>query len=334
MKRLQLEDISRQLGYSKTLISMVINGKGNKYGISQKTQTLVLDAISKLNYAPNKFAKSLRTGKSYFIGLIVSDLANPFYSKIAKSIEEVVSAEGYNLMVCSSNENEGREKLLVEMMVNQQGVDGIIVASTLNDSSFYEHPRLAHLPVLFIDRIVPMLRANYVVIDNYGGSLEIMNHLIKNGCSRIVCFAVTPIHISTIEDRLNGYRIAMAKAGLEDKYSQIKEINHLNIEEDVEKCFVEFLKQKNIPDAIYALNNSVAMALLKLQGKKEFARLSKIKIACFDDVDLFNLIETPVCSVSQPIEEIGEASANMLLDIIAGRHGKTNMVLNTTLIAR
>ncbi|MCC6370618.1 MAG: LacI family DNA-binding transcriptional regulator [Bacteroidia bacterium] len=334
MKRLQLEDISRQLGYSKTLISMVINGKGNKYGISQKTQTLVLDAISKLNYAPNKFAKSLRTGKSYFIGLIVSDLANPFYSKIAKSIEEVVSAEGYNLMVCSSNENEGREKLLVEMMVNQQGVDGIIVASTLNDSSFYEHPRLAHLPVLFIDRIVPMLRANYVVIDNYGGSLEIMNHLIKNGRSRIVCFAVTPIHISTIEDRLNGYRIAMAKAGLEDKYSQIKEINHLNIEEDVEKCFVEFLKQKNIPDAIYALNNSVAMALLKLQGKKEFARLSKIKIACFDDVDLFNLIETPVCSVSQPIEEIGEASANMLLDIIAGRHGKTNMVLNTTLIAR
>lgn len=82
MRKLQLEDLSKQLGLSKTLISMVLNGKGNHYRISKKTQTKVLDEVAKLNYSPNKFAKSRRTGKSNFIGLIVADISNPFYSKI------------------------------------------------------------------------------------------------------------------------------------------------------------------------------------------------------------------------------------------------------------
>ena len=104
MRKLQLEDLSKKLGVSKTLISMVINGKGNQYGISKKTQARVLDAISELNYYPNKFAKSLRTGKSYFIGLIVTDISNPFYSTIAKNIETLLFESEYNLMVCSTDE--------------------------------------------------------------------------------------------------------------------------------------------------------------------------------------------------------------------------------------
>jgi LacI family transcriptional regulator len=335
MKRLQLEDISKQLGFSKTLISMVLNGKGNQYGISKKTQATVLDAIAKLNYAPNKFAKSLRTGKSYFVGLIVSDISNVFYSRVAKSIEKMLSAEGYNLMVCSSDENEDREKTLVEMMVNQQGVDGLIIASTLKNPSFYNHPRLADLPILFIDRVVPNLRANHVVIDNYGGSLDLVNHLIKSGSRKIVCFAVTPIHLSTIEDRLNGFKIAASKAGLDNGESMIREIGYDTIEEDVEKSLKEFIESKNIPDAIYALNNNVAAAILKVQKKKEFAKLAGVKIACFDDVELFNIINKPVISISQPVEEIGKTSASLVLDIIrGGQNPKSNIVFSTKLIER
>src|SRR5688572_20519955 len=185
MRRLQLEDLSKKLGFSKTLISMVLNGKGNQYGISKKTQATVLDAIAKLNYSPHKFAKSLRTGKSYFIGLIVTDISNPFYSTIARSIEHVLFESEYNLMVCSSEENEEREKQLIEMMVNQQGVDGLIVASTFKNSEFYNQSRFTKIPIVFIDRVVPLYNGNYVVIDNYGGSLELMDHLIKNGCKKI-----------------------------------------------------------------------------------------------------------------------------------------------------
>lgn len=336
MKRLQLEDLSKQLGYSKTLISMVLNGKGNQYGISKKTQAAVLDAVTQLNYTPNKFAKALRTGKSYFIGLIVTDIANPFYSTIAKSIENVLFESGYNLMVCSTEENEEKEKILVDMMLNQQGVDGLIVASTFKNSSFYEQPRFSKTPIVFIDRVLPLYNTNYVVIDNYGGSMEIVNHLIKSGSKKIACFCITPSYLSTMEDRVNGYKDAMRKNKLADEAEYIKSINFDHIDEDVEKSIRELRGSKSVPDAIFALNNHIAVALLKVLRKKEFKTYEgKIKIACFDDIELFNIIDQPVISVSQPVQEIGKNSSLILLDIISGKQtNKSNIVLSTKLINR
>ncbi len=314
---------------------MVLNGKGNQYGISKKTQATVLDAIAKLNYSPNKFAKSLRTGKSYFIGLIVTDIANPFYSTIAKNIESVLFESEYNLMVCSTDENEEREKLLVEMMVNQQGVDGLIVASTFKNASFYEQARFSKIPIVFIDRVVPLFNANYVVIDNYGGSVEIINHLVKKGCKRIACLAITPLYLSTVEDRLNGYRNALNKNGLSNEESLIKAINFDHINDDVERALNELVASGQEPDAIFALNNHIAVALLKVLKKKQYERFAKIEIACFDDIELFNITDKKVISVSQPIEDIGKNSSSLLLDIISGKQTeKSNLVLSTRLIVR
>ena len=314
---------------------MVLNGKGNQYGISKKTQATVLDTIAKLNYAPNKFAKSLRTGKSYFIGLIVTDLSNPFYSTIAKSIESILFESEYNLMVCSTDDSIEREKLLVEMMVNQQGVDGLIVASTFKNASFYEQARFAKTPIVFIDRVVPLFNANYVVIDNYGASMDVINHLIKKGCGKIACFAITPLYLSTIEDRLNGYRNALHKNGLPVDESYIKAVNFNHISEDVEKGLHEFKKAHVRLDAVFALNNHIAVALMKALKKKEFELFAHVEIACFDDIDLFNIADKKVTSVSQPIEDIGKNSSTLLLDLISGKQtSKSNVVLSTKLIAR
>ncbi|MBK9285159.1 MAG: LacI family DNA-binding transcriptional regulator [Sphingobacteriaceae bacterium] len=335
MKRLQLEDLSKQLGYSKTLISMVLNGKGNQYGISKKTQAAVLDAVALLDYTPNKFAKALRTGKSFFVGLIVADISNPFYSTIAKNIEHVLFDRGYNLMVCSTEENEEKEKRLVEMMINQQGVDGVIIATTFKDSSFYDKPRFNNTPIVFIDRLIPLFQANYVIIDNHGGSLEVVSKLISNNCKNIACFAITPTFLSTIEDRINGYKDALSKHHLPINENLIKPIHFENIQKDVYNALVELKNQKDV-DAIFALNNNIATAILTELKKKEFAELSdRIKIACFDDIDLFNIIDRPVISVSQPIEEIGKNASTLLLDIIDGKHTeKSNVILTTTLINR
>lgn len=314
---------------------MVLNGKGNQYGISKKTQALVLDAIAKLNYTPNKFAKSLRTGKSNFIGLIVADISNPFYSTIAKNIENVLFSNQYNLMVCSSEEDEEREKLLVEMMISQQSVDGLIVASTQLNSAFYEQARFAKIPTVFIDRVVPLFSANYVIIDNYGGSVEVVNHLIEQKCKKIACFAITPLHLSTIEDRLNGYKAAINRSGITVDEALIKAIHFEHIHEDVERQLKELLQTSPDVDAIFTLNNHIAVALLGVLKKKEYAKYASIKITCFDDIELFNIIDKKVISVSQPVEEIGKSSANLLLDIISGKHTtKSNLVLPTKLIVR
>ncbi|MEI8136642.1 MAG: LacI family DNA-binding transcriptional regulator [Bacteroidota bacterium] len=336
MKRLQLQDLSEQLGFSKTLISMVLNGKGNQYGISKKTQAEVLDAVAKLDYTPNKFAKALRTGKSNFIGLIVADIANPFYSKIAKNIENVLFEKNYNLMFCSTDENEEKEKRLVEMMINQQGVDGLIIASTFKDSAFYDQPRYANMPIVFIDRVLPLFNTNYVVIDNYGGSLEITNHLIQKDCKKIACFSITPSYISTIEDRVNGYKDALSKSKLKFDASLLKPINFEKVESDVEAAWAELLKSHPYLDAIFTLNNNIATALLNILKRKQFAEKGrKIKIACFDDIDLFNIIDKPVISVSQPVEDIGKNASVLILDIMDGKHtSKSNIVLSTKLIER
>lgn len=336
MKRLQLEDLSKQLGYSKTLISMVLNGKGDQYGISKKTQALVLDAVAKLDYTPNKFAKALRTGKSYFIGLIVADISNPFYSTIAKNIEHVLFERGYNLMVCSTEENEEKEKRLVDMMLSQQGVDGLIIATTFKNSSYYDQPRFGRVPVVFIDRILPMFNANYVVIDNFGGSLEIVNKLIKKGSKTISCFSITPSFLSTIEDRVNGYKEALQRNNLKYEETLLKPIDFNHIEQDVRRSLTELLAAHPETDAIFTLNNHIATAILKVLREKEFEKYAnKIRIACFDDIELFNLIDKPVSSVSQPIEEIGKSASTLILDIIDGKQtGKSNIVLSTKVIER
>lgn len=335
MRRIQLDDLAKQLGFSKTLISMVLNGKGNHYGISQSTQAIVLDAVAKLNYVPNKFAKSLRTGKSHFVGLIVSDIANPFYSTIAKNVESVLSAHGYNLMVCSTEENEEKEKQLVEMMIYQQGVDGLIIASSFKEAGFYNQPHLTRVPLVFIDRVLPLFAANYVVIDNFGGSADVVNKLLEQGARRIACFAITPLHLSTIDDRLNGYKSALSAKGISKTDKLVKAIQYDRIQEDIERSLVELRTLKQPVDAIFVLNNNIAVALLGTIRKKEFEDFADVRIACFDDIALFNIMDKKVISVSQPVEEIGRNSSNVLLEVINGnQNSKTTTVLSTTTITR
>lgn len=337
MKRLQLEDLSKQLGYSKTLISMVLNGKGNQYGISKKTQAAVLDAVAQLDYAPNRFARALRTGKSFFVGLIVADIANPFYSKIAKNIETVLLTKGYNLMVCSTDENVEKEMKLVDMMINQQGVDGLIIASSCNNAEFYQSPRFAKTPIVFIDRVIPLHKANYVVIDNFGGSAEVVNKLIDDGARNIACLSITPSYISTIEDRLNGYKDALQKHNIPVDKNLILNINFENIYRDVLNGLLDLAAKKVKLDAIYSLNNHLATAALKaIKENKELKQFyDKTKHACFDDVDLFDLIDKPVLSVSQPIEMIGQNASSLILDVIDGKlSNHSNIVLPTNLIER
>lgn len=336
MKRLQLEDLAKQLGYSKTLISMVLNGKGDQYGISKKTQTLVLEEVAKLDYTPNKFAKALRTGKSFFVGLIVADISNPFYSAIAKNIEMALFERGYNLMVCSTEENEEKEKRLIDMMINQQGVDGIIVASTAKDGLFLESPRFNRTPFILIDRVLPSYKGHYVVSDNYGGSCNIVSKLIEDGCKKIACLSITPRHLSSIEERIRGYKDTLDRKKITYLKELMIDIPFDNIEQGTKDVIQSLLRTHKDLDAIYTINNPIASAVLKAFRNAEMKKAAAhLKLACFDDIDLFNLIDTPILSVSQPIREIGKQAAELLMDVIDQNVvDKSVVTLPTQLIVR
>ena len=134
MKKISLADVAKSLGVSKTLVSLVLNDRGDEKGINKDTQQRVRDKVKELNYKPNQFARGLRVGKSNTIGLVVADISNSFYAKMCRSIEDHCTENGYNLIICSSDENPEKESELIQMLIDRQ-VDGLIISTTQKNNN-------------------------------------------------------------------------------------------------------------------------------------------------------------------------------------------------------
>ena len=339
IKKTLLEDIANQLNVSKTLVSMVINGKGDSYGISKKTQKLVLEKAQEMEYTPNVFARALRTGKSHLIGLLVADISNPFYSNIAKHVEKTLAEKGYNLMICSTDEDSHKEESLISLFAEQQFMDGLIIATTATSGKYFEKDKLQNFPIVFIDRYLPDIKSNYVVADNYQGSYELINLLIHKGCKNILALNISPSHISSLTERKKGFKDCLEKHSLPCTNENIVEISFNDIQNEVRKALVKALKQPKKIDAIYTLNNNLATACLNVFNELNFdAEKEGLKFASFDDISLFDFVKPNIISVSQPIEQIGFEAANLVLKIIDDKNTEQkefqNIVLPTSIISR
>lgn len=338
IKKTLLEDIAKELNVSKTLVSMVINGKGDAYGISKKTQEKVLAKAGEMEYTPNVFARALRTGKSHLIGLLVADISNPFYSHIAKYVEKELAEKGYNLMICSTDENVVREEKLISLFAEQHMIDGLIIATTNTSGEYFKKERLRNFPIVFIDRYLPDIDSNYVVANNYQGSFEITELLVKKGCKNILALNITPSHISSLTERVKGYKDALKKYDLPFKDENLLEISFDNIQNDVRDKLVKRLKQGKF-DAIYTLNNHIATACLNVFNEIGFdADKEDVLFASFDDISLFDFVKPNIISVSQPLEQIGIEAANLALQLIDNKGSDTasfkKVVLPTSIISR
>jgi len=339
IKKTLLEDIARELNVSKTLVSMVINGKGDAYGISKKTQEKVLAKAGEMQYTPNMFARALRTGKSNLIGLLVADISNPFYSNIAKYVEKALAEKGYNLMVCSTDENIEKEEKLIQLFAEQQIIDGLIIATTNTSGEFFRKERLRNFPIVFIDRYLPDIESNYVVADNYQGSFELTDLLIHKGCKNIVAFNITPSHISSLTERVRGFKDALHKYNVPFGPDNLVEISFNNIHHDVREKLMKLLKQPEKIDAIYTLNNHIATACLNVFNELAFdTKKEGIYFASFDDISLFDFVKPNIISVSQPLERIGTEAAHLALKLIdqkvQGTIDYEKIVLPTSIISR
>lgn len=339
IKKTLLEDIANQLNVSKTLVSMVINGKGDSYGISKKTQQKVLDKANELEYTPNVFARALRTGKSHLIGLLVADISNPFYSHIAKYVEKELAEKGYNLMICSTDEDAKREEELISLFAEQHFMDGLIIATANSDYTYFEREKLRNFPIVFIDRYLSNLKSNYVVADNYQGSFELTDVLIHKGCKNILALNISPSHISSLTDRVKGFKDCLEKYNLPLTKNTIVEISFNDIQNEVRNTLVKALKKPLKIDAIYTLNNNLATACLNVFNELGFdAKKEGLHFASFDDISLFDFVKPSITSVSQPIELIGKEAANLVLELIDNKKSSDkqfkNIVLPTSIISR
>lgn len=322
-ERVSLDDIAKSLGVSKALVSLVINGKGEEHGIAHETQEKVLAKAKELNYKPNHFARGLRIGKSFTIGLIVSDISNAFYSQMARNLEDMAEENGYTLITSSTDENIEREKKLVRMLRERQ-IDGLLVSSSQKDQTEWTRIYSEGFPVVLIDRTFPNASIPSVVVDNHSGAYNMANHILEQGYKKPMALAISPSHISTISQRIMGFREGFLKVGIEPI---VTEIPFGSDQVYVDKLFTQLLNDGKFPDFVFTLNNYLATASINTLRRLKIRIPQDVGIASFDDMAYFEIMQPSITAVKQPVKRICEEAFKMIIDQINRKELYTNKTI-------
>ncbi|MFA6657410.1 MAG: substrate-binding domain-containing protein [Mesotoga sp.] len=324
-----LDDIAKETGLSRATVARAIG----KYGyVSKKAREKVIAAAKKLNYKPNYIAKSMATGETKNIGLIVGDIQNPFFSTIARAISDVIVPEGYSLIVTSTDEKVEVEKTSIDRFFQKQ-VDGLILAPVSRSNSDHLKDLVkSEIPIVLIDRIIEGLDVDMIVSDDVGGGFEAAEYLLELGHRRIGFLSDT-LDISTNYDRIAGYSKALSKYGIAEKQSWVK-LGGFRVE-GAYKSGVSLLSQNKDITAVIATNNYMAAGLLLAAKDMGIEIPRDLSVISFDDIVWFDLCNPPITSVAQDTREIGSIAAKRILMNIKGqRYEKGLTRLPTRLIIR
>lgn len=310
MKKITIKDIATEAEVSISTVSFVINGKGEKMGISGAVIKKVQEVAERLNYRPSMIATSLRTGKTRSIGLIVEDISNQFFADLARVIEDEAKNIDYRVFYCSTGDDDERSKELIHSLL-QANVDGFIITPTKNLEESVELLIKLKKPVVLIDRYFPGQRVSHVAMDNYEASNSATKFLIKKGCKNIAVVNNTSemIQMSLRED---GCRDALKEAGIY-KDSLVLHMEYHSYEQNRIAAVVEFFQKNREIDAVIFLTNY--MGLIGLQAFKDMGiRIPQdISVVSFDDHDSFKLHTPTITVIEQPIKEIAVKSIQLLM---------------------
>lgn len=334
MKKVYLKDIAKDLNLSKTAVSLVLNNKGDENKISQDTQQKILDYAKKHDYIPNQLARSLSRGKSDTIGLIIPNISDTFYSKVAGIIEKKAKAKGYTVLFSSSYEDPNTEGELIKSMLNRQ-VDGLIIASTQKNQKEMDFLKKEGFPFVLFDRHYPDNDTDYVIVDNFLGTKTATEHLIKLGRKRIGLITLEP-ELDAITQRYLGYKKALNDAGRSLEENLVKEIEREEYIDDMKTAINALVMRKNPVDAIIFSTHYLASQGLRVLKQMNIHVPKDVAIISFDELSAFDLVDPPITSVIQPIKDIGASAIEILLEIINGdkTNSKQALVLPTRIEVR
>lgn len=335
-KRLTLADVAQSLGVSKTLVSLVINNKADAHGISLETQMRVIEKIRELNYQPNVLAQGFRTGKTKTIGLIVSDISNIFYAKIARQLEDYAWSKGYSVVICSSDENPAKEKEQIKLLLNRK-VDGLIISSSLETKETFDQLIDSGFPHVLLDRTFQDSKSPSVTVNNHEGGRLAASHLLAQGYRSFAIICISPNHLSTISDRSSGFTTALAEAGIRIPDNMNIKVLFNNAENQIQNKLAELFQNKELPQAIFTLNNNLTTASLKQLHLLGIRVPEDVALIGFDDLNYFEFIKPSVSVIEQPIESLSEHAFNLLYRQIQKEiieNHECNIILPVKLIIR
>lgn len=324
MKKVSMKDIAKELNTSITTVSFVINGKSKEMGISPATDKKVRDLIKKRGFNPNSAARMLRTGKSKTIGLIVEDIGNYFFGNIAKIIEVEANKNGYSVFFSSTENNDDTARQLINKMRNSS-VDGYIITATQGIKEEIIKLKKENVPFVLIDRLIPDIETNYVILNNYQGSYNLTKHLIDNGYQRIGFISIHSM-MSMMVEREKGFVNAMADANLAIPEKSVLKVTFGDSEEAIIKSMRKYITQNPDLDALFFATNYLGVMGIEALQKCQLKIPSDRAVVSFDDNDLFRLLTPSITVAAQPIKEIATQSIDLLLKVIKKEQKQTKTV--------
>ncbi|WP_042394623.1 LacI family DNA-binding transcriptional regulator [Streptacidiphilus carbonis] len=320
-----MNDVAKRAGVAPKTVSRVVNGEP---GVSEATLARVRAAIAELGFRRNDGARSLRSGRTASIGLLLEDIADPFSSQLNRAVEEAARSRGCLVLAGSSAEDPVRERELALTFCSRR-VDGLIVVPAGDDHRYLLPELTAGLAAVFVDRPARRIEADAVLTDNVGGAREGAAHLIRHGHRRIGFLGDLP-HIPTAAERLRGYREAMTGAGLPVSPEWI--VMGSTGPAEVGAAVERLTSAQVGVTAVLAGNNRITVGVLRALSAQDRGRIA---VVGFDDLELADLLSPGLTVVVQDPEALGRAAAELLFGRLAGdRRPPRELRFRTRLVAR
>jgi LacI family transcriptional regulator len=313
-----LGDIARALNVSKMTVSRAIN---NHPEINPETRARVLAAAQKMNYRPNQFARALTSKHSYLIGIVVPDLMHSYFAEICRGVESQARPAGYQNLICSTDEEARKELDEIEALWTR--TDGLIVASSLaaNEAKSYRKLLNEGGKIVLIDRLLDRLRCPAVTTDDVQVGKLATEHLIELGHRKIGHLRGTSA--STSQGRLEGYRQAMSKARLRVDKSLVHDCGFT--ESDGRAAMKEWMAKGNLPTAIFAANDPAAIGAMEALHDAGLDVPKDVAIVGAGNIHYGDMLRVPLTTVSWSTAAMGQAAAQLLLELIDGRNNAAKL---------
>jgi len=287
--------------------------------------------VNKLGYTPNAIARGLKTKRTNTIGMLIPDMTNPFFAYLARGVEDAASENGFNIILCNSDEKLEKERTYLKIL-KEKRVDGLILSSVhIKDKSIFRLEKIKY-PYILVSRDIAGLDKNCIIVNDIAGGTMATEHLIKLGHRRIA-HITGPLKVKSAINRLEGYRIALKKNHIEYKEELVEE-GDFRIAGGY-KAMKKLLKLSELPTAIFAANDLVAMGAMQAIQQKKYHIPEDFCIIGFDDIKLASFVYPTLSTIRQPMLEMGALAVKILLRIIrGGEFNQKKVVLKPKLIIR
>ncbi|WP_336787251.1 LacI family DNA-binding transcriptional regulator [Paenibacillus sp. MMO-177] len=299
-------DVAKEAGVSIATVSNAINGKGN---VSKKRREQIFKIMEQMNYQPNVNASALMGKKTYTLGLLIPDISNPFFSEIARAIEDQAHQLGYSVIMCSTDNKDERVERYIALL-EQKNVDGILIGTGVDNLEILINLQARKIPIVMISREAASLEVDTVVADDYVGGLMAAQHLAEMGHTRIAILS-EQLKVSSARERIRGF-----KQGLQDRQIPFDDRNLVICDYMVEegrRGAGELLDREDRPTALFCCNDVLAIGAMQEARSLGIKVPEELSIVGFDDTILAAVVDPPLTTVAQPIASMAKQAFQLMI---------------------